>query len=126
MESPADASSPASSIAGMSTTLVWGSRHGTAGRRVNLETTITAWQLILACGTTLVVSGIAWGSLLQRVRTLEGHVAGVPEIDKRLTRVETVVEGIQDDVTEIKTDVREVLHEVRSFASEPRGRGRSS
>jgi uncharacterized protein (DUF433 family) len=89
---------------------------------LNLETTITAWQLILAIGTTLTVSGIAWGSLLQRVKTLEGHVSGLPEIDKRLTRVETVVEGIQDDVSDIKADVKTVLSEIRSFAPEPRRR----
>jgi DNA-binding FrmR family transcriptional regulator len=76
----------------------------------------------LAIGTTLTVSGIAWGSLLQRVKTLEGHVSGLPEIDKRLTRVETVVEGIQDDVSDIKADVKTVLSEIRSFAPEPRRR----
>lgn len=86
---------------------------------MNLETGATLGQLFMAVATTLSVCGIAWGSLLQRVRTLEKQVEGLPD---RMMRVETVLEGVQDDVTEIKTDVREVLHEVRSFASEPKGR----
>lgn len=92
-----------------------GAEHGTALEGVNLESGATLGQLLIAATVMLVSSGIAWGNLLTRVRTLEKQIDGLPH---RLTRVETVVEGIQSDVTEIKGDVKDALTELRSFRPE--------
>lgn len=91
---------------------------------MNLETGATLGQLVLAIVTTMLAGGIAWGSLLQRVRALEKQVEGLPEVSNRLTRVETIVDGIQGDVVEIKADMKTALQELRTFGlgREPRGR----
>jgi hypothetical protein len=55
---------------------------------MDLSAGVSLGQALLALGGTLVTCGVAWGSLLQRVKTLEKemeHVAGMAE---RLTRIE--------------------------------------
>lgn len=89
---------------------------------MNLEAGASVGQVIIAFATLLASGGIAWGALLQRVKTLEKQVEGLPGVSERLRVVETRLEGVQEDVADIKSDVKDVLAEIRSFrpATRPR------
>lgn len=89
---------------------------------MNLEAGVNVGQLLLAIAVMLVTSGIAWGGLLTRVRQMEKQLEGFPGVSERLRVVETKVEDIQGDVSEIKGDVKGVLQELRTFNSDPRRR----
>lgn len=91
---------------------------------MNLEAGASVGQVIIAFATLLVSGGIAWGGLMQRVKTLEKQVEGLPGISERLRVVETEVKNVGADVTEIKDDVKEALKEIRSFGSRAPPRGR--
>jgi hypothetical protein len=93
---------------------------------MNLEAGASVGQVIIAFATLLVSGGIAWGGLMQRVKALEKQVEGLPGISERLRVVETKVESIQEDVTDIKSGVRDVLTEIRSFGDRPSSRRRPS
>lgn len=91
-------------------------------KRLNLGDSVSLGELLLALVVSLVTGGIAWGSAMQRIKTLEEKAQGWSGLDARLTRVETKVDGITGDISEIKGDVKQALQELRSFSPSPRGR----
>lgn len=91
---------------------------------MSLDSGVSLGTLIVSMSVLLVSGGIAWGLLQQRVSTLEKEVAALSGFSSRLTRVETKVESIQDDVTEIKNDTKAALTELRSFAAAERAERR--
>lgn len=50
----------------------------------------------------LVVSGVAWGSLMQRVKTLEREVTALSGFAATLARIDERILNIKEDVQEIK------------------------
>lgn len=58
--------------------------------------------MLLAFGSMLVVSGVAWGSLLQRVRTLEREVAALSGFAELLARIDERTLNIAKSVDDIK------------------------
>ena len=58
----------------------------------------------------------------ERVKALEKQVETLPAMTSKLVEVATKVDGLTDDVSEIKTDMKEALHEIRTFAASSRSR----
>ena len=61
---------------------------------MNLSAGVSLGQLLLALGAILLSGGVAWGGMLQRIKTLEKEVAalsgfaeGLARIDERTTRM---------------------------------------
>lgn len=69
---------------------------------MNLSSGVSLGQLILAFGSMLVVSGVAWGSLMQRVKTLEREVTALSGFAATLARIDERILNIKEDVQEIK------------------------
>jgi len=69
---------------------------------MNLQTGVSLGQLLLAFGTMLVVSGVAWGSLLQRVKTLEREVKALAGFADLLTRIDERTLNTAEDVRDLK------------------------
>lgn len=70
---------------------------------MNLSSGVSLGQLMLAIGVLLATSGTAWGSLLQRVRSLErgqdamaGFAAALARIDERTLNTAADVREIKD------------------------------
>jgi hypothetical protein len=68
---------------------------------MNLSAGVSLGQLVLAFATALAASSVAWGGLLQRVKTLEtqikamsGFAEGIGRIDERTLRMEQDIAGI--------------------------------
>lgn len=55
---------------------------------MNLSSGISLGQLTLAFGVLLASGGIAWGGLIQRVKTLEREIEALARFADRLTRIE--------------------------------------
>lgn len=61
---------------------------------MNLSAGVSLGQLLLALGAILLSGGVAWGGMLQRIKTLEkevealsGFAEGLARIDERTTRM---------------------------------------
>lgn len=59
---------------------------------MNLSAGVSLGQLLLALGAILLSGGVAWGGMLQRIKTLEkevealsGFAEGLARIDERTT-----------------------------------------
>lgn len=55
---------------------------------MDLNSGVSLGTLIVTLSGVLITGGIAWGSLLQRVKTLEKEVATLSGFAERLTRIE--------------------------------------
>jgi hypothetical protein len=55
---------------------------------MDLSSGVSLGQLVFTTATLLVTSGIAWGGLFQRVKTLEKEMAAMSGLAERLTRIE--------------------------------------
>lgn len=55
---------------------------------MDLSAGVSLGQMLLALGGALVTGGVAWGALLQRVKTLEHELEGMSGLAERLTRIE--------------------------------------
>jgi hypothetical protein len=55
---------------------------------MDFSTGASLGQLLLALATTLVTGGVAWGSLAQRVKSLEHEFEAFSGLAERLTRIE--------------------------------------
>lgn len=55
---------------------------------MDLSAGVSLGQMLLALGGTLVTCGVAWGSLSQRVKTLEKELETMSGLAERLTRIE--------------------------------------
>lgn len=62
---------------------------------MNLSSGVSIGQLLLALGILMCSGGIAWGSLAQRVKTLEREVEALSGFAERLTRIEERAAFIQ-------------------------------
>lgn len=58
------------------------------GVNLDLEAGVSLGQLLLALGVLMITGGIAWGGLMQRVKTLEKEVTSLSGFAERLTRIE--------------------------------------
>lgn len=68
---------------------------------MNLEAGVSLGQLLLALGVVIATGGMAWGALLQRVKTLEKEVETLSGFSERLARIETGQAYIQAEVGKI-------------------------
>lgn len=69
---------------------------------MNLSSGVSLGQLILAFGVMLVTGGVAWGALMQRVKTLEHEVEALSGFSATLARIDERLSNLVDDVKEIK------------------------
>jgi hypothetical protein len=69
---------------------------------MNLQTGVSLGQLLFGFVSILFVSGIAWGGLLQRVRTLEREVKALSGFSDLLSRIDERTKNIKEDVSAIK------------------------
>jgi len=63
-------------------------------------------SLMTAIIGNLLVVGVAWGALHQRVRSLEGEMAGLKDLDSRMARVETRIDGLYEQMKELNASIR--------------------
>lgn len=69
---------------------------------MNLSSGVSLGTLLFSFASMLVVVGIAWGILLQRVKTLEREVAALSKFAETLARIDERILNIKEDVQEIK------------------------
>lgn len=69
---------------------------------MNLSSGVSLGQLILAFGVMLVTGGVAWGALMQRVKTLEHEVEALSGFSATLARIDERLSNLVDDVKDIK------------------------
>lgn len=55
---------------------------------MNLSAGVSLGQLLLAFGAIVLSGGVAWGGVLQRIKTLEKEVEALSGFAERLTRIE--------------------------------------
>ena len=55
---------------------------------MNLSAGVSLGQLLLAFGAILLSGGVAWGGVIQRIKTLEKEVEALSGFADRLTRIE--------------------------------------
>lgn len=65
---------------------------------MNLSAGVSLGQLLLALGAILLSGGVAWGGMLQRIKTLEkevealsGFAEGLARIDERTNDIGTIM-----------------------------------
>lgn len=75
---------------------------------MNLETGVNLGQLLIAFGGVLVASGVAWGSLLQRVRVVEKEIEKLSGFEGRLIRIESEVGHIKSGIDELRNGVSQL------------------
>jgi hypothetical protein len=63
-------------------------------------------NLIVGIIANLLVIGVAWGSLHQRVKTVESRLAGLEDLDTRMARVETRIDGLYEQMKELNASIR--------------------
>jgi dipeptide/tripeptide permease len=68
---------------------------------VNLESGVSLGTLLLTLGGVLVTGGIAWGALLQRVKTLEREVEALSGFAVSMAKVESEVGHIKSAIEQI-------------------------
>lgn len=68
---------------------------------MNLASGVSLGQLLVSLGVMLVAGGVAWGSLLQRVRTLEKEVAALAGFGERLARIEEQNKSIKSALDQV-------------------------
>lgn len=72
-------------------------------KALNLESGASLGQVLLAFSVMLVTSGITWGSLFQRVKTLEAEV-------NQLSDVKTELAVIKSEMSHIKSGVEAITN----------------
>lgn len=68
---------------------------------MNLESGVSLGQLLLAIGVMLATGGIAWGSITQRVKSLEHEVQELSGLSERLARIEEQTGFIRDEISKV-------------------------
>lgn len=69
---------------------------------MDLDAGVSLGQLMLSIGVLLVTGGIAWGGLLQRMKTLEREVEALSGFAVTLARIDERIMALVEDVGEIK------------------------
>jgi hypothetical protein len=88
---------------------------------MNLSSGVSLGQLLISLGVLFLTSGVAWGTLLQRVHTLEKQVDKLADLPERLAKLETTAKNTEGMVTTI---FNRLIGETRTFdqKDEPRRR----
>lgn len=68
---------------------------------MDLASGVSLGQMILAIGVMLVTGGIAWGALLQRVKTLEKEVEALSGFGTTLAVMQTEISHIKSGIEQI-------------------------
>lgn len=68
---------------------------------MDLNSGVSLGQLLLSFGVLLVTGGIAWGGLLQRVKTLEKEVDTLSGFAERLARIEEQTKATNAAIAQI-------------------------
>ena len=69
---------------------------------MNLASGVSLGQLILALGVVLATSGVAWGGLLQRVKTLESQIRAMSGFAEAIGRIDERTLQMGKDIAAIK------------------------
>ena len=69
---------------------------------MSLSSGVSLGQLILALSVVLVTSGVAWGGLLQRVRTLETQLKAMSGFAEAIGRIDERTLQMGKDLSAIK------------------------
>jgi Tfp pilus assembly protein PilN len=69
---------------------------------MNLDSGVSLGQLILAISVMLATGGVAWGGLMQRVKTLEKEVEALSGFAATLARLDERTHNMAQDISEIK------------------------
>lgn len=89
---------------------------------MNLSAGVSVLQLLISMGVLLVASGIAWGSLLQRVKMLETQIdtlsKAFPAVSDRLARIEEKVSNTDGNLNRLLSSW--LFREPPSYEYEPR------
>jgi hypothetical protein len=70
---------------------------------VDLSSGVSVGQLLLSMSLILVTGGIAWGSITQRVKSLEREVETLAGLTERLTRIEEQTGFIRQEIGKLTT-----------------------
>lgn len=73
---------------------------------MNLSSGVSLGQLLLALIVAFASGGIAWGGLVNRVRTLEREIAALKDLDVRVARIETKLDGLVEQLRDLAASVR--------------------
>ena len=68
---------------------------------MNLASSVSVGQLILALVVVLLGGAVTWGGLLQRVKTLEAEVEKLLGLGERMARVEEGIKGANSKLDQI-------------------------
>jgi hypothetical protein len=68
---------------------------------MSLDAGVSLGQLLLALGVMFVTSGVAWGSLFQRVKTLEAEVSQLADVKTELAVFKSELSHIKAGVDSI-------------------------
>lgn len=68
---------------------------------MNLSAGVSLGQLLLALGVLLLSGGVAWGGMLQRVKTLEKEVAALSGFAEGLARIDERTEAMAKNISTI-------------------------
>jgi hypothetical protein len=88
---------------------------------MNLSSGVSLGQLLLALGVLLLSGGVAWGGILQRVKTLEKEVEALSGFAEGLARIDERTVRMATDITTIMNSW--LLKEPAGYDS-PKGKGR--
>lgn len=90
---------------------------------MDLSSGVSLGTLLLTLASVLITGGIAWGSLLQRVKTLEKEVETLSGFAERLTRIEERTNFTANEIAKITGSW--LFKEPPGYeGSTPRGRGK--
>lgn len=90
---------------------------------MNLASGVSLGQLILALGVVLATSGVAWGGLLQRVKTLESQIQAMSGFAEAIGRIDERTLQVGKDIAAIKDP--SLLADPPAWAPAPRSRRRT-
>lgn len=73
---------------------------------MNLESGVSLGELLLSLAAVLVSGGVAWGGVVQRIKTLELEVSAMKDLDVRVARIETKLDGLVEQLRDLAASVR--------------------
>ncbi len=88
---------------------------------MNLSAGVSLGQLLLALGAVLLSGGVAWGGMLQRIKTLEKEVAALSGFAVGLARIDERTEAMAKNISTIMSSW--LLAEPPGYEV-PKGKGR--
>jgi hypothetical protein len=94
---------------------------------MDLEAGVSLGQLLLAIGVVVATGGIAWGGLMQRVKTLEKEVESLSGFAVALATMQLEISHIKSGIEQITGSwlFREPPGYISANPNEPPGRRRT-